>query len=209
MTIGRKITLLTAALAATATLVTGCDVLRDNEKPTTQQETDEAARRLQQRPSLEEAEAQLQQVMEQIAAAGTELVPAVRFEWVDDRSMPDCDAPYDRTYGRKVFMRKLWAQGQPYPEAEWPAFLAKAKELAATVGATWSQQIREEPSGTTGPAPSNDPAAPEYGRHDINFVNPDNGTTVRIMTNKATVITATLGCHLPKDRLDDPIKPTR
>lgn len=203
----RKLTLLATVLVTTTILVTGCDVLRDNDKPTTQQETEEAARKLQSRPTLEEAEAQMQQVMEQIASAATELVPNMRFEWTRDRSTPDCAQPFDRTYGRQVYLRNL-VSPEPFPEDKWPTFMARAKELAATVGATWSQQIVEEPSGTTETSPSSPGAAPQYGDHDVNFYNSDTGDTVRVGTSKATVIAATVGCHLPKDKFDNPIRPT-
>lgn len=204
MTISRKVTVFAAVSAVMTTLVTGCDVLGNSDRPTTQQETEEAARELRNRPNLEDSEAQVQRVMEQIASAATELVPTMRFEWVDDRMASECAKPFDRTNGSIVYMRKLWSL-DPFPEVKWPAFIAKTGELAGTLGATESQTVRDESSATPDPTP----AIPEYGRHDVNFFNSETGTSVRVSTNKATVITAQVGCHLPKGKFDNPIPPTR
>lgn len=203
MTIPRNILLLAAFLATTTILVTGCDAMSDSDRPTTQQETEDAARKLQQRPNLEDAEAQVQQVMDQIAAAATNLAPTLQFEWIDDRTTPSCDKPFDRTNGRKVYMRNLWARA-PFPEDQWPTFFTQVRDLAATVGATWVQPIRDEiPTSTPTTVPS-----PEFRQHDVNFFNPETGTTIRVGTDKATIISATVGCHLPKDKFDNPIRPT-
>lgn len=208
MTISRKAAVLATALATMAILSTGCDVLGDNDRPTTRQQTEEAARELRTRPSLEDAEAGVHSVMERIAGAATELVPTMRFEWVNDRMASDCTKPFDKTNGRIVYMRNLMAQ-EPFPEDRWPEFFSKAQELAGTLGATWSQTVRGDQSTSSAPAPSTTPAVAEFGRHDVNFYNPDTGTSIRIRAFKATVISATVGCHLPKDKFDTPIPPER
>ncbi|WP_369636231.1 LppA family lipoprotein [Nocardia sp. JMUB6875] len=175
----------------------------DNNPKTTRQETEDAAQKLLKRPTLEEAEAQLTSVVDQIIAAATELVPGIHFETVYDRSTSLCDPPFDDTFGRKVTLQGH--SGGPIPEDKWPAFLAKATELAGTVGATWTQKVREEPGTTTSSTP--DPV-PEYGRHDVNFFNPETGTTIRLGTDKATFVRGSVGCYLPKDKFDNPIRPT-
>ncbi|GAB2699670.1 LppA family lipoprotein [Nocardia thraciensis] len=154
-----------------------------HDQQTGDQATAEAARRLQQWPSLEDTEAQMRAVVEQIAAAASELVPGLKWDWVDDRLRDDsCIEPFDRTAGQMMNLQNYWAR-QPIPDDQWPQFLDRARAIAATVGATAPDAMQNHP-----------------GKHDIWFSNPADGATIKIATSAATVISARTGCRLPHDQ---------
>ncbi|MFI5783158.1 LppA family lipoprotein [Nocardia sp. NPDC051570] len=164
----------------------------DQHKPTSSQDTAAAAQRLLQRPSLEDSDAQLQGVVEQIGAAATELVPGLRWEWQRDKMRLDCSPPYDQTNGRMLNLRLyVSTPNQPIPDNVWPQFIDRIRPIAATVGATAPGTMQDQP-----------------GNHDVRFVNPDDGTTIKVGSQVATVIGGTVGCRLPRDQFNTPIRPT-
>ncbi|RDI68019.1 LppA family lipoprotein [Nocardia pseudobrasiliensis] len=173
-----------AALAAlAATLMMGGCSMNDQREPTDPAETAAAAQRLRQRPTLEDSERQLQRVVEQIAAAATELVPELRWRWEREKTRLDCPPPYDRTDGRMLELALYVTPDQPIPDRLWPQFIERIRPIAATVGATAPNAVQDR-----------------AGRHDVRFVNPDDGTTIKVGSQVATVIGATVGCRLPRDR---------
>ncbi|RDI56003.1 LppA family lipoprotein [Nocardia mexicana] len=164
----------------------------DQHTPTGPQDTAAAAQRLQQRPSLEDSAAQLQQLVEQIGAAATELVPGLRWEWQNDEMSKACPPPYDRTNGRILNLRLyVSTPNTPLPDDIWPRFVERVRPLAATVGATAPETMQDQ-----------------TGKHDVRFVNPDDGTTIKIGSQATTVIGGTVGCRLPHDQFATPVRPT-
>ncbi|MBF6062823.1 hypothetical protein IU500_13420 [Nocardia terpenica] len=163
----------------------------DQQKPTGEKETAEAAQKLLQRPSLEEATAQMQSIVEQIAAVASDLIPGMKWEWVDERSRHDCPKPYDQTDGQAMSLPNYWARNTPIPDDQWPQFIARVRPIAATVGAIAPETMQDKP-----------------GAHDLWFYNNDDGTTIKIASDKATVISGRTGCRLPADRFNSPTRPT-
>ncbi|MEV0292467.1 LppA family lipoprotein [Nocardia sp. NPDC050710] len=162
----------------------------DSNTPTSEQETAEAVRQLLNRPSLEDTEERVRSVVEQIAAVGSELVPGMRWQWIDDRRGSDCGRPFDRTRGIEMNLPNYWTRDVPIPDSIWPQFLARVHLIAADVGATAVEVMQDRPAA-----------------HDIWFSSPD-GITIKVTTKRATVISASTGCRLFSDRFDSPIRPT-
>ncbi|KZM69659.1 LppA family lipoprotein [Nocardia terpenica] len=180
------------ALVVGAVLVIGRQLMTegDSSKPTSDKETAAATQRLLGRPSLEDAEAQLRSAVEQIAAAGTDLIPGMQWSWNRERTPSGCDKPYDRTDGRIVYLQE-YVSNTPVPDNVWQAFAERAHAIAAQVGATTPETMQNAP-----------------GNHDVWFFNPEDGTTIKIGSQVATVISGTVGCHLPASRLTPPTRPT-
>ncbi|WP_433625760.1 LppA family lipoprotein [Nocardia sp. CA-120079] len=185
-------------IVAIGALVIGHAIMNDGStKPTTEQETAAAVQTLRNRSNLEDAEAQLHSAVEQIAAVATELVPGIQWEWIDDHARLDCSQPFDKTNGRMARLQNRWARYTPIPEDVWPQFLERARVIAAGVGAT-SPQTMKDSSGT-----------PEGQRaHDVWFYNETEGTTIKIASDRATIISGETGCHLPQANFNDPVRPT-
>ncbi|MEU1983621.1 LppA family lipoprotein [Nocardia sp. NPDC019395] len=77
------------------------------------------------------------------------------------------------------------------PNAVWPRFLERVREIAGTIGVTAPETMQDNGD-----------------RHDVWFSNPAVETTLKVSTNKNTVIAAQVGCHLPRALLSSPIVPT-
>ncbi|MEG8183826.1 hypothetical protein GZH49_35745 [Nocardia terpenica] len=159
-------------------------------KPTSPQETARATQNLLGRPSLEDTEARLRSVVEQIAAAGTELVPGMQWYWNGDREMGGCDKPYDDTEGRIAYLPD-YVSNTPIPDAVWSAFLERVRPIAAQMGATAPTTMQNT-----------------HGNYEVWFSSPDDGTTIKVGSQAATVISGIVGCHLPRDKYDTTVRPT-
>ncbi|QIS08809.1 LppA family lipoprotein [Nocardia arthritidis] len=199
----QRIALGIAAVGAAAMLLligwTFVSISDSNPPHTSEKDTAEAAQRLLKLPPLEDAEAELRAVVQQIGAAATELVPGMKWEWNRDPMRSDCPAPYDQTNGQISYLRHYYSD-TPIPDDVWPQFLDRVRTIAATVGATAPETMQNQ-SGT----------ASSPGNHDVWFSNPSSGTTIKVGTQRASVISATVGCHLPKDKFSSPTptpKPT-
>jgi hypothetical protein len=167
------------------------NVLDDSgDKPTGQKETAEATQRLLTRPSLEDTETQVRSVVEQIAAAGSQLMPGTQWYWHRDRTPSGCNKPYDQTDGRIVYLQN-YVSDTPVPDDVWPVFLERSRAITAQIGAT---------------APETMPG--KAGNYEVWFSNPDDGTTIKVGSQAATVISAIVGCHLPRDGFTTPPRPT-
>ncbi|RJO76777.1 hypothetical protein D5S18_11020 [Nocardia panacis] len=155
-------------------------------------ETAEAAQRLRSLPPLEDAETELENIVQQVGAAATELIPGMKWQWNRELTRSYCTAPYDQTNGRISYLRHYYSD-TPIPDEIWPQLIERVRVIVATVGAT-TPDIMQDRSGT----------ASSPGNHDVWFSNPTTGTTITVGTQQASVITGTVGCHLPKDGFNSP-----
>ncbi|WP_280491065.1 LppA family lipoprotein [Nocardia asiatica] len=161
---------------------------------TTDEETRQATQQLLDRPSLEEAERQARTIMEQIGTVAGELVPGIRLGPNRDREVASCPRPFDQTEGRTVRLQNLYSDTR-IPDDVWHVYVERVRALAATLGAIQQRQATEEPSTGAG--------------RGVNFYNPDTGTTIWIGSDRVTIISGTVGCHLPQDKFGSPIPATR
>ncbi len=161
---------------------------------TTDEETRQATQQLLDRPSLEEAERQVRTIMEQIGTVAGELVPGIRLGPNRDREVASCPRPFDQTEGRTVRLQNLYSDTR-IPDDVWQMYVERVRALVATLGAIQQRQATEEPSA-------------EVGRG-ANFYNPDTGTTIWIGSDRVTIISGTVGCHLPQDKFGSTIPSTR
>ncbi|MEV0246306.1 LppA family lipoprotein [Nocardia sp. NPDC050712] len=165
-----------------------------NDKPTTEQETAAAARVLVQRPPMEETKQQLESTVMEIAAVASELAPEMRWGWNRDETSSRCGKPYDMTRGYSVTLRN-YVSSTPIPEPVWPTFLARVSDIAAKAGATVPSTMQNTPDATGTPA-----------NHDVWFSNQENGTLIKVGSQKAAVISATTGCRLDRADFANPIR---
>ncbi len=150
----------------------------DSAGPSGEGETTRAAQRLTELPSLEATQAQLTSVVEQLGAYIATLVPGIQWRWNREQSRSGCARPYDRTGGANLYLRNYLGD-KPIPAEVWPRVVDRARELAATLGATGAQTFRDDP-----------------GNKDARFYSPE-GTAISLGYQVNTVIAADTGCRLP------------
>ncbi|MEV0028978.1 LppA family lipoprotein [Nocardia sp. NPDC050793] len=198
----KKTTAILFAVAAIAiaavlslALIVGVWVVSDSSvEPTGEKETAEAAEALLARPTLESSVDQVRSVVEQIAAAGSEIDPRLQFRWIRESSSVDCAKPFDGTNGKVAHLRDLYADAV-VPEISWSEFLERARKIAATVGATTSEVMADTPAEGDRPA-----------SHDVWFTSAD-GIIIKVASKRATVISGSTGCRLKGSDFSSPIRP--
>jgi len=162
-----------------AMMLTGCGgVLDDPYKATGGADTATAAAKLVPLPSLEETEARVRQAVVELGTYISTLVPGLQWRWIGDRSPGVCGRPYDQTEGSRVYLPDYLASG-PIPDSVWPQAMQRAKELAASLGATGGQGFKDQP-----------------GDHDARFYSPE-GTVLWPGTAVNAIISSNTGCRLP------------
>jgi len=160
-------------------MLTGCGgVLDDPYKATGGADTATAAAKLVPLPSLEETEARVRQAVLELGTYTSTLVPGLQWHWDGNRSPRGCGRPYDETQGSSVHLPDYLAFG-PIPDAAWPQALQRAKELAASLGATGGQGFKDQP-----------------GDHLARFYSPQ-GTVLSLGTAVNAIISGDPGCRLP------------
>jgi hypothetical protein len=160
------------------------------DKPTGEQETKQATQQLLTRSSLEDSETQIRRAVQQITATGSELVPGMEWKQDGDREQSGCDKPYDQTEGLTLHLQD-YVSDTPIPDSAWPTYLDRARQIATRAGATTQETMDDRP-----------------GHKEVWFSNPDDGTVIKVGYQAATVISATVGCHLPRNQLMAPPHPT-
>ncbi len=162
-----------------ALMLTGCGgVLDDPYKATGGADTAAAAAKLVPLPALEETEARVRQAVVELATYISTLDAGLQWHWNRDRSPSDCNRPYDQTQGRSVYLPLYVASG-PIPDLVWPQAKQRARELAASVGATSSSVGKEQPGGRAGL-----------------FYSPE-GTKLLLGDGVNAIISSDTGCRLP------------
>lgn len=148
-------------------------------QPTDATQAGQAAAALTTLPSLEDTYAQLQTAVVELGRQITGLAPAVSYEWRREDSRSGCAAPYEQSDGEQILLRN-YVSDTPIPEQSWQQAYRLAEQTATSLGAHAVTVFKDEP-----------------GNHDVQFSN-DTGTTLRIGSQAAALITGSTGCRLPR-----------
>lgn len=169
---------ITMAIAITTT---GCHV-ENPDAPTPSTEPAKALDELKSLPSLEDTQAAVQHAMNEITSAATKLDPSITWLPMHGDSTGNCEAPYEQTDGKRIFLPDLVANGAHVSESDWTTILAAAKAAAQKIGATDVQVIHDAP-----------------GNHDVWFTGPT-GIYLKIGYQGNLVVSGYTGCRLPADK---------
>lgn len=164
-------------LALIALLATGCHVTNPY-KPTDAGHASQAADALKTLPSLEETHTQVQSAIEKLGQQITAIAPSVTWEWRRTDSRAGCKPPYEQTDGQLILLRN-YVSASPIPEQNWKQAFELAQQAASSLGATELTVFKDNPNN-----------------HDLQFTS-DTGTTLRVGSQAAALITGSTGCRLP------------
>lgn len=178
---GHRYRLLSTVAVAIALLTTGCNV-EHPDAPTPSTDATKALDELKSLPSLEETQTAVQNAMNEITAAATKADPSIAWLPMHGDSTGNCEAPYEQTDGKRIFLPDLVAQGAQVSEATWASILAAAKTAVQKIGATNVQVIHDAP-----------------GNHDVWFSGPT-GMFIKIGYQGNLVVSGYTGCRLPQDK---------
>jgi hypothetical protein len=175
--------MLVGAAVAVILTMTGCNMTKDPYQPTDPGEAARAAKSLDDLPSLEDTEAELASVIEQLGHDAATIAPTLRWQWHDEPgpSRGGCNPPYEQSDGEEILMRK-YVSDTPIPDENWNQVLAIARDAAAKLGTTGMEVFQDAP-----------------GKHDVRFYN-KTGTALRIGSQIAALITGSTGCRLSRDK---------
>ncbi len=172
---------LTHIIAITIALsASGCHVNGPYD-PTPPTEAAKALQALKSLPSLEDEQAKLQAVIDQIASAASALVPGITWTTDNDTSSAECDHPYDQSPGVSRYLPDRIAADVAISEQQWAEIQHAAQQAAAALQATESQVMRDSP-----------------GSHDIGFYGPA-GLFVKVSYRGNLVVAGYTGCRLPRE----------
>ncbi|WP_067665754.1 LppA family lipoprotein [Nocardia miyunensis] len=177
----KVISLWTAAVATVILSTTGCGLSDNPYEKTNPADTQKAAARLAELPTLEDTETQLRAAVVELGSYVSSLVPGLTWQWVDERSVESCDRPYDQTQGSKVRLQN-YVSNSGIPDTVWPQVLDRARRLADPLGVTGSEVFANKP-----------------GNHTVRLDSQE-GTTIFLGTQGA-VISSNTGCRLPQHDL--------
>ncbi|MGE2721973.1 LppA family lipoprotein [Mycolicibacterium celeriflavum] len=161
-------------------LGTGCDV--SDQQPTASPTSAVDARdQLNALPSLEETQAQVQAVIDEIKAAASGQQAGITWQSLHGETRGNCEGPFENTDGKRLFLPDAVASAD-LSDAQWEVVLATARQSAARLGATDEQVMQDNP-----------------GHHDVWFTGPA-GLSVKVAYKGNLVISGFTGCRLPQDR---------
>ena len=173
--------LLGAVVVAIAITTSGCH-MENPDAPTPSTDTAKALDELKSLPSLEDTQTAVQNAMNEITTTATKVNPSISWLPMHGGSTGNCEAPYDQSDGKRIFLPDLVAQGAQLSESDWATILAAAKESAAKIGATEVQVMQDQP-----------------GNHDVGFYGPT-GIFIKIAYKGNLVVSGYTGCRLPQDK---------
>jgi hypothetical protein len=169
-----------AAVAVILTM-TGCNMTKNPYQPTDPGEAAKAAKSLDDLPSLEDTEAELTSVIEQLGHDASTIVPTLTWRWLDEPSRGGCSPPYEQSEGELILLANYVSE-TPIPDENWDQVLAIARDAAAKLGTTGMEVFQDAPRN-----------------HDVRFYNKTR-TALRIGSQKAALISGDTGCRLPRDK---------
>lgn len=161
-------------------LATGCDV-SDRDPAPSQTSSVETRDQLNALPSLEETQAQVQAVIDEIKAAASAQQPGLSWQSLHGETRGNCEGPLQNTDGKRLFLPDAVASAQ-LSDAQWAAVLQTARQSAARLGATDEQVMQDSP-----------------GHHDVWFTGPA-GLSVKVAYKGNLVISGFTGCRLPEEK---------
>ena len=155
--------------------------MNDPQQPTDPTQAGHAASSLNSLPSLEDTQTTMKATIEQVGQKISAIAPAVVFSWRRTTTRTECSPPYEQSDGLQVRMPNYVSE-VPIPEQSWGQAYEIAKEAAATLGATTITVFKDAPND-----------------HDVQVSN-DTGTTLRVGSQAAALVTGGTGCRLPADK---------
>ncbi|MDV7243069.1 MULTISPECIES: LppA family lipoprotein [Rhodococcus] len=132
--------------------------------------------RMRQWPPLEDTEATVASVVRQIADAAATIVPTLRWVSAGERTQGSCPAPFASTAGMSVFLPDMYSTS-PIPDAEWPAVLQVARDIASVHGLADIEVRADRP-----------------GDHNVRLHSGD-GNEIRLGTARAALVSGRTGCR--------------
>ncbi len=173
--------LLCAVMTAIALAATRCHV-ENPDTPTPPSAAAQALAELKALPSFEETKVQVQDVMNEITAAASKIIPSITWETLDEGSTGNCQQPYEQTDGKRYFLPDAVAVRVSISDLAWTKIVEAARVAAVKIGATNVQVIRNQP-----------------GDHDVWFSGPT-GTFIKVGYRGNLVVSGYTGCRLPRDK---------
>ena len=159
---------------------TGCHV-NNPYQPTGPTQASHAASALNSRPSLEDMQTTMKTTIERVGQQISAAAPGVTFDWRRTASRAGCNPPYEHSDGKQILMPNYVSE-VPIPEQHWKQSYDIARQAASDLGATNVTVFKDNPND-----------------HDVQFTG-DTGTTLRLGSQVATLITGGTGCRLPADK---------
>ncbi|SED16813.1 Lipoprotein [Rhodococcus jostii] len=179
MTVRGEWTTKAVAVIGVAILTSGCGGMTDNPYNFGDEEIAAAAADLRGRPSLADAERQVTHAVVRISEAAGTIAPDTQWRWHRERSQGGgCPGPYAYTDGLSVTTQALLSD-TPIGDAEWPAVLAAAREIATDAGMSRVDVHVDRP-----------------GHHDVTLSSED-GNRITFATYRAATIRGITGCRHP------------
>jgi len=169
-----------ACVTPFALAATGCHV-NNPYQPTDPTSASQAATSLTSLPSLEDTQAQLKSVIEHVGQEISAIAPSVTFTWRREESRAGCSPPYEQSEGQEILLAK-YVSDVPIPEQNWKQAYDVASQAAKDLGAGNVTVFKDTPNN-----------------HDVQFSN-DTGTTLRLGSQVAALITGSTGCRLPANK---------
>ncbi|MCV7420506.1 hypothetical protein H7K45_08135 [Mycobacterium yunnanensis] len=130
-------------------------------------------------PSLEDTKTQLQGVVDEIKDAANRVVPDLGWQTLHGETAGNCQAPFEQTDGKRLFLPDEVAPGADVSEEDWAAILSAARAAAAKLDATDVQVMQDGPRN-----------------HDVGFYGPT-GIFVKVGYQGNLTIASYTGCRLP------------
>jgi hypothetical protein len=131
--------------------------------------------KLQSKPSLEAAQSEYQEAVQNMATSIAALTPGTTWN-IEQNTWVGCGGEYAKTKAKQAYVMAVF--GGPIPDAAWPQALQIVKDGAAQKGATELGTFKDNP-----------------GDHDVYIAGPD-GVEFRLGTQKASTLTAKSDCRL-------------
>ena len=156
---------------------TGCHVSSPH-LPTDPGQTSEVAPALTALPTLEDTQAQITSAIERVGQQISAIVPAMTWAWRREASRGGCRPPFEQSGGHEVLLAN-YVSDVPIPEQNWKQAYDIAARAASELGAATVTVFKDAPDD-----------------HDVQFSD-DTGTTLRVGSQKASLLTGSTGCRLP------------
>ncbi|WP_149361817.1 LppA family lipoprotein [Lolliginicoccus suaedae] len=171
-----------APMMATVMAASGCGGIMESPYNHSDAEIDRAAELMCDLPALEETEATMVAVIEEIKDVASGISPALQWEEARPRRAEGCGGAFASTDGSSVRM-PLWGSQAPIPDADWPAILDAVRGIAARAGLADVTVRVDRP-----------------GDHDVVLAG-GNGNRIQIGSKVAASITGETGCRYKAERM--------
>jgi hypothetical protein len=155
--------------------------MKNQYQPTDPSHASQAATSLTALPTLEDTQTHVESMIEHVGQGISAVVPGVTWTWRRESSRGGCNPPYEQSDGQEVLLAN-YVSDVPIPEQHWKQAYDIAAQAASALGAATVTVFKDAPNN-----------------HDVQFSN-GTGTTLRLGSQAAALITGSTGCRLPANR---------